>query len=50
MGQAYCESCCGGSKEINVNPPEIRPIENDEPETKFAKPVKQYIEVHPRVR
>ena len=50
MGQAYCDSCCGGQRDINTNPPDIRPVDTDEPSPKFAKPVRSMIEVHPKVR
>ena len=51
MGQAYCDSCCGGQRDLNTSPPnEIRPVDNDAPNPKFAKSVRSMIEVHPKVR
>lgn len=44
MGQAYCDSCCGvKNNELNNSITDLKTIEGDAPDPKFAKSVKQFI-------
>lgn len=51
MGQAYCQSCCGvKNNEINNSITDFKTVEGDAPTVKFAMPVKNFIDVHPKVK
>lgn len=49
MGQSYCETCCT-DKNFPANYPIINDHNNDEPKPSFAKCVKHYIDIHPKVK
>ena len=52
MGQTYCQTCCADKQtEIhNIMLMDSTQLNIDEPKSSFAKSVRQYIDIHPRVK
>lgn len=51
MGQAYCGKLCGENDfQVENSLSNLINYDSDEPNPRFAKKVKQHIELHPKIK